>query len=146
MPLYVPNIYIVSNLQYCLHSQINDFLHFWAADSGFKSHSNSPKSRSECKDQGLQLHTGNSESQIQSLAFVCVCVCVFLGLHPQQMEVPRRGVQLELEPPAYTRATAMLDPSHICNLYHSSRQHQIFNPLSKTRGGTLVLMDASWFC
>ena len=25
------------------------------------------------------------------------------------------------------------DPSHVCNLYHSSRQRQILNPLSKAR-------------
>ena len=33
------------------------------------------------------------------------------------MEVPRPGVQLELQPPAYTTATATQDPSRICNLY-----------------------------
>ena len=27
-------------------------------------------------------------------------------------------------------ATATSDPSRICDLYHSSRQHQILNPLS----------------
>ena len=36
---------------------------------------------------------------------------VFLGLHPQHMEVPRLGVKLELELPAYTTATASPDPS-----------------------------------
>ena len=42
--------------------------------------------------------------------FVCFC---FLGLHPQHMEVPGLGVQLELRPPAYTTAQLMvaLDPS-----------------------------------
>ena len=34
----------------------------------------------------------------------------FLGLHPRHMEVPRLGVELELQPLAYTTATAMLDP------------------------------------
>ena len=38
----------------------------------------------------------------------------FLGPHPQDMEVPRLGVQTELQPPAYTTAT--LDPSSVCNL------------------------------
>ena len=32
----------------------------------------------------------------------------FLGLHPHHMEVPRLGVKLELQLPAY--ATATLDP------------------------------------
>ena len=41
-------------------------------------------------------------------------------------------------------ATAMPDPSHICNLYHSSQQCWILNPLSKARDRTWVLMDTSW--
>ena len=45
----------------------------------------------------------------------------FLGPHPRHMEVPRRGVSFELLLPAYTTATAMQDPSHVCNLHHSSR-------------------------
>ena len=58
---------------------------------------------------------------------------IFLGLHPRHMEVSRLGVELELQLPAYTTATATLDPSHICDLHHSSRQCQILNPLSKAR-------------
>ena len=59
------------------------------------------------------------------------------------MEVPRLGVKLELQLPAYTTATAMWDPSHICDLYHSSRQRGILNPLSQARDQTRILMDAS---
>ena len=40
-------------------------------------------------------------------------------------EVPRPGVESELQLPAYTTATAMLDPSHICNLHHSSWQRLV---------------------
>ena len=36
------------------------------------------------------------------------------------MEVPRLGVELELQLPAYTIARATPDPSHICSLRHSS--------------------------
>ena len=36
------------------------------------------------------------------------------------MEVPRLGVGLELQLLAYTTATAMKHPSHICDLHHSS--------------------------
>ena len=43
------------------------------------------------------------------------------------------GVQLELQLPAYTTAAATSDPSHICDLYHNSRQCWILNPLSKAR-------------
>ena len=47
----------------------------------------------------------------------------FLGLHPRHMEVPRLGVQLELQLPAFTTATATATPdlSSICDLFHSSR-------------------------
>ena len=55
----------------------------------------------------------------------------FLGLHMQHMEVPRLEVEPELRLPAYTTATATPDPSHICDLHHSSQQHQILNPLSE---------------
>jgi len=61
----------------------------------------------------------------------------------QHMEVPRLGVETELQLPAYTTATARLDLSHICNPHHSSWQHQILNPLSKARGQTCILMDTS---
>ena len=46
----------------------------------------------------------------------------FLGPYLQHMEVPRLGVELELQLPVYTTATATLDPSHICNLHRSSWQ------------------------
>ena len=51
---------------------------------------------------------------------MCVCVCVH-----------------------YATATAMPDPSHICNPHHSSQQHQIPDPLSEARDQTSILMDAS---
>ena len=46
---------------------------------------------------------------------------LFLQLHLQHMEVPRLGVKLELQLPAYTTTTAMPDLSHTCDL-HSSLQ------------------------
>ena len=39
----------------------------------------------------------------------------------------------------------MSGPSRVCNLHHSSWQHLwIFNPLSRTRNWTHLLMDTSW--
>ena len=58
-------------------------------------------------------------------------VFCFLGQHPQHMEVPRLGVKSELQPPVSTTATAMPDPSLVCDLHHSSRQHWIPNPLRR---------------
>ena len=59
------------------------------------------------------------------------------------MEVPRLGVESELQLPAYTTATATPDLSLICNLHHSSRHRQILNPLIEARDQTCDLMDAS---
>ena len=42
---------------------------------------------------------------------------------------------------AYTTATAMQDPSHICDLHHSSRQCRILNPLNKSSG---IEPTSSW--
>ena len=49
------------------------------------------------------------------------------------MAVPRLGVKLELQMPAYATATATWNPSRICDLCHSSWQCQILNPLSEAR-------------
>ena len=45
---------------------------------------------------------------------------------------------------AYATATAMWDPSPICDLHHSSQKPQIFNPLSEVRDRTCILVDTSW--
>ena len=68
----------------------------------------------------------------------------FLGPQVWHMEVPRLGVQSELQPPAYTTATATRDLSRVCNLHHSFRRCQIFNPLSGARDRTRILMDTCW--
>ena len=58
---------------------------------------------------------------------------VFLGPHLRYMEVPSLGVELELQLPAYTTATAARDLNRVFNLHHSSRQRRILNALSKAR-------------
>ena len=59
------------------------------------------------------------------------------------MKVPRLEVELELQFPATGTAIAMPEPSRVCDLYHSSQQLQIFNPLSRARDWTRILMDPS---
>ena len=56
----------------------------------------------------------------------------FLGPHLCQMQLL-----------AYTTAPAMPDRSHVCDLYHSSPQRQILNPLREARDRTRILMDTS---
>ena len=80
-----------------------------------------------------------------NLFFFFFCL-VFLRSYPWHMEVPRLWVKLELQLPAYPTATAMQEPSCVCDLHHSSRQCRILNPLSKTRDRTCVLLDTSWVC
>ena len=77
--------------------------------------------------------------------FVCLFVFCFLGLHLWHMEVPRLAVKLELQLPAYTTATAMQDPTRICDLQYSSWQCRILDPLSKGKDQTCILMELVGF-
>ena len=65
--------------------------------------------------------------------FVFIYLFIFSELHLQHLEVPRLGVEWELQLPGYTTATAMPDSSCICDLHHSSRQCRILNPLIEAR-------------
>ena len=67
----------------------------------------------------------------------------FIGLHLWYMEVPRLGVESELQLLAYDTTTAMQDPILICDLCFSLEQHQILNPLRKARDRTCILRDTS---
>ena len=73
-------------------------------------------------------------------------VFCFLGPHLWHMEVPRLGVESELQLLSYTTVIAMQDRRHICNLHHSSQQCQIPDPLSEARDWTHILMDTSQIC
>ena len=66
-----------------------------------------------------------------------------LGPHLWHMEVPRQGVQSELQLLAYATATATSDLSQVCDLQHSSRQHQILNPPMEAKDRTCLFMGAS---
>jgi len=85
---------------------------------------------------------GISRSKVDRFSFLFFFFKL-LGSHPRHMEVPRLGVESELQLPAYTTATATSHPSRVCDLHHSSWQHWILNPLSKARDGTHTLMVRS---
>ena len=70
----------------------------------------------------------------------------FLGPPLRHMEVPRLGVESELQLPATATATATPDLSHVCDPHHSSQQHQAPNPLSEARDGTHNPVVPSWIC
>ena len=67
--------------------------------------------------------------------YVATLLLCFASSGPllRHLEVPRLGFEWELQLLACTTATAMPDPSCICDLHCSSRQLQILNPLSRAR-------------
>ena len=83
-----------------------------------------------------------------SIVRPCCCplltLFIYLFMYPWHMEVPRLGVQLQLQLPAYVTATATPDLSCVCDLHHKSQQYQILNQLRVARDRTCVLMDTSW--
>ena len=96
----------------------------------------------QTKNLTMAPHLVNSTARILTLFFFFFfCLFVFLGPHPQHMEGPRLGVQSELLPLAYATGTAIPDLSRVCNLYHSSQQRQMLNPLSKSRDRTHILRE-----
>ena len=61
------------------------------------------------------------------------------------MEVPKLGIKSELQLPAYTPQPQprQIRAATATYIHHSSRQHQILNPLSQARDRTCILMDTS---
>ena len=78
---------------------------------------------------------------MKNAAFFFFC---FLGLNPRHTEVPRLGVESELQLLAYTTAIATQDLSRGYDLHHSSRQHQILNALCEARDRIHNLMVTRW--
>ena len=69
-----------------------------------------------------QCRDGHKSHLYYAFLFFFNFLMSFLGPHLQPMEIPRLGVQSELQLPAYSTATATPDPCFICNLHHSSWQ------------------------
>ena len=67
----------------------------------------------------------------------------FLQLHLWHMEVPRRGVESELQLLAFATGIAMRDLSCTYNLCSSLWQCWILNPLSENRDRTHILTEAT---
>ena len=57
----------------------------------------------------------------------------FFRAAPWHIDIPRLGVELELQLPTMATPTAMWVQSLLCDLHHSSWQPQIPDPLSKGR-------------
>ena len=80
------------------------------------------------------------------LPIIIIIIICFLGPYPWHMEVPRLGVESELQLPTYTTATAMQDLNCVCNPHCSSWQPWILNPLSDAREQIHILMNTSTVC
>ena len=107
-----------------------------------------------CKERVITIGKGKGEEQAGQVSAPehtrAHCMLIFglrfcfLELHPWHVEVPRLGVEGELQLQAYARATATWNPSRVCDRHHSSWQRQILNPLSKARDRTCILMVPNW--
>ena len=102
-----------------------------------EDHTSEETDKGKGRDEKVKLPYGN---------VFCLFVFAFLGLHLRHMEIPRLGVKMELQLPAYTTAIAKRNLSCICDPHHSSQQCQILNPLSGARNRACVLMDTSRVC
>ena len=61
------------------------------------------------------------------------------------MEVPRLGVELELQVPAYTAGTQQCHIWAVSATYpHSSQQCRILNTLKEAKDQTRILMTLCW--
>ena len=85
----------------------------------------------EKKDEIGKINT--SELDFLFVCFLGFFFFCFLGPHLEHMEGPGLGVKSELQLTAYTTASATPDPSHVCDLHHSSWQRQIPDLLSEAR-------------
>ena len=70
------------------------------------------------------------------------CFCLFRAASTAHGGFQARG-GIGAVAAAHTTATAMPDPSPVCDLHCSSRQQQILNPLSEARHRTCILLNAS---
>ena len=76
---------------------------------------------------------GSRTGSLNQISLLSFLFSAFSGQHLQHMEVPRLGVQWELQLPAYDTATATPDQSRIFDLHDCSWQRQLLIPLSKAR-------------
>ena len=93
-------------------------------------------------DREREKERGNDIGMESSELIFCF-VLLFFRAGPEAYGSSQARGRMELQPPAYTTATASPYPSHICYLHHSSWQCRILNPLCEARDRTWVLMGTS---
>ena len=93
--------------------------------------------KSYCACSSLNFFFFNVEHNVQYGHFIFCFLSFFL------MEVPRLGVELELQLLACVTVIIWPNLSCVCDLRYSSQQYRILNPLNKARDQTHILMDTS---
>ena len=120
----------------------------WAVDSLKSGRTSSP----ELDHSGLlALRLPGSRTARNIFLFVCLFKYLFLYFcflraYRHLIEIPRLGIELELQLSASTTATAMRNPGCLWDLHHNSWPHGILNPQNKTGDWTHILMDISQIC
>ena len=110
---------------------------------GWLFHSGNHLARQQHEARTL-LPSARGLTSLRALSCLVFLFCFVLTVHLQHMEVPRLEVELGPQPPAHATATAMPDPSHICDLHCSLWRHQILNPLSKARDQSTSSQRQRW--
>ena len=103
-----------------------------------------------CSDNARSLtHCTTSELHLSYIYMIHVCVsfffcfCLFRAEPTACGGSQARGL-IGATAAGLHHSHSKPDPSHLCDIDHSSRQHQIFNPLSEARNRTRNLMVPSW--
>ena len=97
-----------------------------------------------CKHLDFGLQPLALRQEIPTFVFVSVFCFVFLGPHPWHMDIPRLGVESELQLLAYATARAMADLSHICNPHHCLQPCWIFLSTEQGQGLNLHPVYTGW--
>ena len=101
--------------------------------------------KEEFKNKPKNQRQDPSVSQ-ETPTFYCLCLFAFFRAAPATCGGSQARGQIRATATGLTTATAMLDPSHVCDLHHRSRQRLNLNPLSEARDRTCNLVVPSWIC
>ena len=95
--------------------------------------------------------TGNSYTETNKQVFPYFffqckkCMLLFFFFLPfRAAPAAYGGSHTRLQLPAYATGTAISNLSHVRDLHHNSRQHQVLNPLSEARDRSCNLEFPSW--